>query len=181
MILSVRKEEPWNWADYVDLQMMADDFKMIIISLGSGSDPWENPYKGKYIDYVLEIVNIVDQSFNTITDKEHRAICGRSMGGDGALKIASEHKNVFGSVSSMSGRYVVQSDADYERLRGLSIFFDCGLGDPVIAHNNELHEKLSASEIGHLYFTFAGEHNWEYWDAHNLNHFIFHSDYFKSH
>ncbi len=42
---------------------------------------------------------------------------------------------------------------------------DCGLDDPYLEANRELHRALQAAGIAHHYVESAGGHDWEYWSA----------------
>lgn len=60
-------------------------------------------YGGKMQDFITEeVVHIVDSVFNTLPDRQHRAIAGHSMGGYGAIKLAMLRNDLFGSAASMS-------------------------------------------------------------------------------
>ncbi|MFM6983468.1 MAG: alpha/beta hydrolase, partial [Chitinophagaceae bacterium] len=58
---------------------------------------------GLWTDYIgKDVVAYVDAHYRTIPNKNSRGICGHSMGGQGALKVAMLFPDVFGSVYSMS-------------------------------------------------------------------------------
>lgn len=50
-----------------------------------------------------DVVPLIDASYRTLPDKEHRAIAGLSMGGGQALRIGLTHLDVFSVVASFSG------------------------------------------------------------------------------
>jgi enterochelin esterase-like enzyme len=56
-----------------------------------------------YGRYVLELVRFVDQRYRTIASRGARGICGFSMGGYGAMLLASQYPEWFGSASSLLG------------------------------------------------------------------------------
>ena len=58
---------------------------------------------GRYMDYMLELVQWVDKNFRTIPERERRAVAGKSSGGFGALTLGMHHPEVFGSVACHSG------------------------------------------------------------------------------
>ncbi len=181
-ILQGAGADPWGWMQGTELQEACDDYEMMIVSIGAGGEePWDTPYRGKYIDYVVEITEIVDQTFNTIPDNKHRAIAGISLGGFGALEIASNRKDIFISASSMSGGFYVNEDSsNYVNLDGLHLFFDCGQVDSLLYDNYILHTKLDDQKIPHLFMApSSGDHNWDYWSSQALEHFYFHSQFFK--
>jgi S-formylglutathione hydrolase FrmB len=58
---------------------------------------------GNWADYIVkDVVGYVDSHYRTMAAPEHRAIAGHSMGGYGALTLAFQHPDVFGSVYAMS-------------------------------------------------------------------------------
>jgi len=59
---------------------------------------------GDYEDYLTrEIMPFVDENFQTIKDKNSRAVMGKSSGGYGALVMALRHSDIFGLACSTSG------------------------------------------------------------------------------
>lgn len=67
---------------------------------------WANQKKGaqNWADFYLnQLVPFVDQNLRTIATKQGRAIAGLSMGGYGAVRLAQDRPDLFGSVSSFSG------------------------------------------------------------------------------
>ncbi len=58
---------------------------------------------GDYRDYVArDLVEYIDGKYRTIPDREHRGITGHSTGGYGAMSLAIEYPDVFGSVAVLS-------------------------------------------------------------------------------
>ncbi len=57
------------------------------------------------------------------------------------------------------------------------ILFDCGVEDTktgAIGDNRELHEKLTALKIPHIWREMPGTHSWKYWRRHLESHMNFH-------
>lgn len=52
---------------------------------------------------VQEIIPMIDTSFRTIADREHRAIAGLSMGANQAIRIAMNHLDLFAYIGGFSG------------------------------------------------------------------------------
>lgn len=50
-----------------------------------------------------EVVQKIDQTYRTINEKKGRAITGLSMGGHGALYLATKHPDIYAAAGSMSG------------------------------------------------------------------------------
>lgn len=81
---------------------------------------------------IRELIPWVDAHYRTIPNRRARAIAGLSMGGFGAMSLASRYPDRFGAVGSFSG--ALDMDLDYpaltRRLDG-SILDGCMWGDPV--------------------------------------------------
>ncbi len=68
-----------------------------------GSQYLDSTATGCYQQYLIEIVDFVDQQFRTIPDRNHRAIVGRSSGGYGAMMTALKYPQIFGLIADHSG------------------------------------------------------------------------------
>lgn len=77
---------------------------------------------GNFEDFIVyDLVNYMDTHYNTIANKDGRAVIGNSQGGYAAFLFGMKHPNVFGAVASHSGMIVL----------GVPL----GLGPIVIAEN----------------------------------------------
>ncbi len=69
----------------------------------NGGYYYNSPTNGMWSDYIAkDVVDYIDKHYRTISNKEHRAIAGHSMGGQGALRIAMLYPELFNSVYAMS-------------------------------------------------------------------------------
>lgn len=69
----------------------------------NGSFYANSDINGMWSDYIgKDVVNFMDAHYRTIPNKNSRGICGHSMGGQGALRVAMLFPDVFGSVYAMS-------------------------------------------------------------------------------
>jgi len=147
----------------------------------------------KYETYIsTEVPRYVDSHYRTIAERKARAITGLSMGGQGALAIGWKHADFFGAVGSMSGvQDLLPWKNKYEMVNVLgdtlqhinnfyehsvvnivknipsylsAIIFDCGVDDPFIETNRQLHAELMELKIAHDYTERNGGHSWEYWN-----------------
>lgn len=145
----------------------------------------------RYDRYIsTELPAFIDSAFRTLRERDFRAITGLSMGGHGALSLAWKHPDVFGACGSMSGlQDLVPWKTKYDLTKVLgdtlhnknyyhysvinlvktvpaqipAIIFDCGISDPFIKTNRQLHAELEALHIPHDYIERNGTHNWNYW------------------
>ncbi len=115
-------------------------------------------------------------------------VAGLSMGGFGALRLAGKYPERITAAAGLSSvTDVAQFDALIEEDRGgwsddpadrgvlaaltgataplPPMRIDCGLDDPYLEANRELHRALQAAGIAHHYVESAGGHDWEYWSA----------------
>ena len=69
-----------------------------------GSQYVDSAAVGSYETFVVkEVVPFVDARFRTKATPRHRAVCGKSSGGYGALMLGMRHPGVFGALASHSG------------------------------------------------------------------------------
>ena len=88
---------------------------------------WVDRYNGKY-PYMTMLVNefvpMIDRTYRTIADREHRGTIGYSMGGFGAMATAMQHPDVFSMSAplSMSFRtdeqYMAESQSGWDNQWG---------------------------------------------------------------
>lgn len=96
-----------NWADKTKLKDYAVNFQYILV-MPEGNDGWysdsvANP-NDRYESYIIEeLIPEVEKKFRTLTDRDHRAIAGLSMGGYGAIKFGLKYPAMFSVVGSFSG------------------------------------------------------------------------------
>lgn len=63
---------------------------------------------GNFEDFIVyDLVNYMDTHYNTIANKDGRAVIGNSQGGYAAFLFGMKHPNVFGAVASHSGLIVL--------------------------------------------------------------------------
>jgi enterochelin esterase-like enzyme len=72
-------------------------------SLG-GSQFINSPGTGRYMDYLCdEVVPFVDERYDTLADRDHRALSGKSSGGFGAMVVPMLRPDVFGAFATHAG------------------------------------------------------------------------------
>lgn len=87
---------------------IASHYRMIVVFPDGGQFGWyvDSPHEAdsQYATYVAkELVDYVDAHFPTIPSREARGIMGLSMGGHGAMILAANNPERFGSASALSG------------------------------------------------------------------------------
>jgi S-formylglutathione hydrolase FrmB len=86
----------------------ADKYNVIIVCPDANYSSWyfDSPIDDsiKYETYISsELVKSVDRNYNTIDNRNGRAITGLSMGGHGAFYLSFKHQDVWGAAGSISG------------------------------------------------------------------------------
>lgn len=168
---------------------------IIVCPDGKNSWYWDSPINPKlqYETYVSkELINYIDNNYNTIKSPKGRAITGLSMGGHGGLWLGIRHQNVFGACGSMSGgvdirpfpnnwemkknigsykedpsvwdEHTVINQLSKIEPNSLDIIIDCGTGDFFFEVNQKLHEQLLYNNIPHDYIVRPGKHDGKYWN-----------------
>lgn len=202
-----------NWVSKVPaIKEYADKFNIIIVCPDGGRTSWyfDSPVdkQMKYETYLSkELVNSVDEKYNTLAEKTGRAITGLSMGGHGAFYLAFKHQDIWGAAGSMSGGIDIRPFpknwdlskrlGDYSKhqqnwedntvinmvylLNGskLKLIFDCGTKDFFFDANKRLHKKLLERNIPHDYIERPGSHNWDYWANSIKYQLLFFNNFFE--
>ena len=178
------------------LKTEVDDLQMILICPDGGVGSWylDSPVDSsfRYETFVSrELIAYVDSHFRTLSDRDHRAITGLSMGGHGGLYLSIRHKDLYGAAGSTSGgvdirpfpknwdlakrlgdtvccrqnweNNTVINLADNLHNKDLKIIIDCGVNDFFLQVNRNLHQKLLQMQIEHEYTERPGAHNNDYW------------------
>lgn len=183
------------WQSITDLRPLSETYGMIVVCPdGENSWYWDSPVNSasQFETFVSqELPAWVDAHYQTIPSREGRAVAGLSMGGHGALWVATRHKDRFGAAGSMSGgvdirpfpdswqmkeqlgemkdnperwdAHTVINQVDSLRDGELAIIFDCGYEDFFFGVNNALHAKLMKLGVGHDFLVRPGGHTFAYW------------------
>ncbi len=142
--------------------------------------------EGWIIDEMPALAREVVEGCNT---RSPLLVAGLSMGGFGALRLAGKYRDRITAAAAMSAvTDVAQFDALIEETRdGWSslpdsgsvlaaltgspgvplppLRIDCGLDDPYLEANRDLHRALERAGIAHQYAEDAGGHDWKYWST----------------
>lgn len=90
------------------IQNLSDQYNIIIVMPEGETFSFylDSPVnKGSQFETYItqEVIQKIDASYRTIKDKKGRVITGLSMGGHGALSLATKHPDLFCAAGSMSG------------------------------------------------------------------------------
>jgi S-formylglutathione hydrolase FrmB len=200
--------DDWNRHE-PNLQKYASKYKIIIVTPEGNFDRWyiNSPIDtmSKYETYIgLEVPQWIDDNYKTKKGKKFRAITGLSMGGHGALTIASDYPEYYGAAGSISGALDLRPFSEKWNLKELlgdievkpsvwflysfygkifrldrdkqpSIIIDCGESDFFFDVNIKVHNLLVDKQIRHEFRFRPGGHTWDYW----LESLPMHLDFFS--
>ena len=122
---------------------------------------------------VEEAVPTFDSRFRTVADRDHRAICGLSLGGFQSYTIGLDHPELFGWIGGFSGSgrgpgdrrdsemYPTSLNDDYHLL-----YISIGTDEPAGMYKGiyDLHEALDSLGVNHVYYESPGTgHEWLTW------------------
>jgi enterochelin esterase family protein len=96
--------------------------------LAEGPNAWIQSVRTAFSAFedviVHDLVPMIDASYRTIPDREHRALAGLSMGGMQSLFIGLQHLDLFAYIGSFSGPIVPNLDATDPTIRNNPAAFD---------------------------------------------------------
>jgi enterochelin esterase family protein len=129
----------------------------------------------RFADTLLhEIIPMVDSTYRTIPDREHRAMAGLSMGAFQTFQIVLNHPDAFSAIGAFSGGaggitnlqtayHGLLADADGFNEKIPVMFFSVGTAENRTATRN-LDKLLTDAHINHVYYESPGTaHEWQTW------------------
>jgi enterochelin esterase-like enzyme len=133
---------------------------------------------GAFEELVLkDLIPMIDASYRTAADRQHRAVAGLSMGGGQALRIGLAHLDMFSAIASFSGAREVDIKTAYDGVFADPAAFDqkvsllylhsgtVGLDARIHTSANGLYTSLRETGIKNVVFEQAQgfAHEWQTW------------------
>lgn len=120
-------------------------------------------------DLLNDLIPFIEKKYPVLTDREHRAIAGLSMGGGQSLNFGLGNLDKFAWVGGFSSapntkpaqELVPNPAATREKLRLL--FISCGASDGLISFSKRTHDYLQQNNVPHIYFIEPGVHDFKVW------------------
>jgi enterochelin esterase-like enzyme len=122
---------------------------------------------------LTEVIPMIDANYRTLTDREHRAMAGLSMGGGQTLTIGLGHLDTFSALGVFSGARAttdietaynaVFADAEAFNKKVSTFYVSIGTTENVEGART-FHKALEDQGIGHVYYESEGTaHEWQTW------------------
>ena len=124
---------------------------------------------------IADIIPMIDSTYRTIPDREHRAMAGLSLGGAQTMQITQAHLDQFAYIGVFSAPFgFPQIPGGYNGLlrdpaafaRQVNVFFiSYGTAGDLAARNTQkFHQALEHAGIKHVYYESPGTgHEWQTW------------------
>jgi len=102
-----------TWVRRTSIERYVEGLPLIVVMPNAErsfyTDSISNPRAAFETMIVRDLVGFVDGTLNTRAERSGRALCGQSMGGYGAAKLALKHPDMFCAASSHSGALLFAS------------------------------------------------------------------------
>lgn len=128
------------------------------------------------VDFMSDLVPLVESRYRVLADREHRAIAGLSMGGGQSLAIGLSHPDLFSTVAGFSSAMQIANspawggvdmDAVLANAGALNeldlVWVGCGTEDSLFNANRAFSEQLAEAGVEHAFRVTLGGHTMEVW------------------
>ena len=128
-------------------------------------------------DLLNDVIPTIESRYSTLTDREHRALAGLSMGGGQTLNFGLTHLDRFAWLGAFSSAPNTKAPAALipdpaATSRQLKLFWlSCGNKDNLINISQRLHGYLKQHDVPHVWNVDDHAHDPAEW-ANNLYHFV---------
>ena len=122
------------------------------------------------------LIPAIQAKYSTLTDREHRALAGLSMGGGQTLNFGLTHLDTFAWLGAFSAAPNTKPAAEIlpdpaaARAKLKLLYLSCGNKDGLIVVSQGVHAYLKTHEVPHIWNVDDHKHDGETW-ASNLYHF----------
>jgi len=132
-------------------------------------------------DLTQVLVPFIDSNFRTMTDRDHRAMAGLSMGGMQTFQITFAHLDMFSYIGGFSGAAMAFGNQQFDvktvyngamadpaafAKRVHLLWLGVGTEEPAMMHSGleKLHTSLQEANIQHVFYESPGTaHEWQTW------------------
>jgi len=134
-------------------------------------------------DMTQALIPFIDSNFRTLTDRDHRAMAGLSMGGMQTFQVTFDHLDLFSDIGGFSGAagqmmmgnrtldpktdfHGALADPEAFAKRVHLLWLGVGTEEPAMMHAGieKLHTSLDEAHIKHVFYESPGTaHEWQTW------------------
>ena len=185
----------FEWTGYVKAHAVLDNLiasgkaEPMIVVFPNGralpdDTPGNNPFQpekaagfAKFERDLLDfLIPAIQAKYSTLTDREHRALAGLSMGGGQTFNFGLTHLDTFAWIGAFSAAPNTKPPAELipdpatTRAQLKLLYISCGNKDGLINFSQGVHRYLKEHEVPHLWNVDDHNHDGETWGS-NLYHF----------
>jgi enterochelin esterase-like enzyme len=120
-------------------------------------------------DLLNDLIPFVEKKYPVLTDREHRAIAGLSMGGGQSLNFGLGNLDQFAWVGGFSSApntkapEVLVPDSEEAKEKLELLWISCGVDDGLLSFSQRTHEYLFRHDVPHIYYLEPGGHDFKVW------------------
>ncbi|AKD53834.1 alpha/beta hydrolase-fold protein [Spirosoma radiotolerans] len=120
-------------------------------------------------DLLNDLIPFIEKKYPTLTDREHRAIAGLSMGGGQSLNFGLGNLNKFAWVGGFSSApntkrpEELMPDPEAAKKQLKLLWISCGDADGLISFSKRTHDYLYEHGVPHIYYVEPGGHDFKVW------------------
>lgn len=120
-------------------------------------------------DLLTDLIPFIEKKYPTLTDREHRAIAGLSMGGGQSLNFGLGNLDKFAWVGGFSSAPNTKKpeellpDPEAARQKLKLLWLSCGDDDWLISFSKRTHDYLFEHDVPHVYYVEPGVHDFKVW------------------
>lgn len=120
-------------------------------------------------DLLDDLIPFIEKKYPVLTDKEHRAIAGLSMGGGQSLNFGLGNLDKFAWVGGFSSapntkrpEELIPDPGEAKKKLKL-LWISCGDNDGLITFSKRTHDYLAEKGVPHIYYIEPGVHDFKVW------------------
>lgn len=120
-------------------------------------------------DLIKDLIPFIEKTFPVLTDREHRALAGLSMGGGQSLNFGLKNLDLFAWVGGFSSapntkmpEELVPDPASAKKNLKL-LWISCGDKDNLLNISQRTHDYLKEKEVPHIFYLEPGGHDFKVW------------------
>src|SRR6266498_697649 len=120
-------------------------------------------------DLLNDLIPFIEKNYPVLTDKEHRAIAGLSMGGGQSLNFGLGNLDKFAWIGGFSSAPNTKTpeelvpDPDKARQQIKLLWISCGDADGLLSFSKRTHDYLVEHNVPHIFYLEPGVHDFKVW------------------